>query len=81
MDKYLASCSKKGTAPGVAEVAGNVPDAVRRSLCLYDLLCSENHDAKPLIYIGGSTYVVSEAVEFISHTQLLHEHQQESLHI
>ena len=81
MDKYLASCSKKGTAPGVAEVAGNVPDAVRRSLCLCDLLCSENHDAKPLIYIGGSTYVVSEAVEFISHTQLLHEHQQESLHI
>lgn len=81
MDKYLASCSKKGTAPGVAEVAGNVPDAVRRSLCLYDLLCSENHDAKPLIYVGGSTYVVSEAVEFISHTQLLHEHQQESLHI
>ena len=81
LEKYLASCKNENTAPGVAEVAENVPEAVLRALDLCESIVAENPHAKPLIYIGGSTYVVSEAVEFISRTQLLREHQQESLHI
>ena len=81
LEKYLASCKNENTAPGVAEVAENVPEAVLRSLGLCESIIAENPHAKPLLYIGGSTYVVSEAVEFISRTQLLRGRQQESRHI
>lgn len=81
LEKYLASCKNENTAPGVAEVAENVPEAVLRALDLCESIVAENPHAKPLMYIGGSTYVVSEAVEFISRTQLLRGRQQESRHI
>ena len=41
-------------------VVENVPDAVRKSQQIAEDMSQAG--AEPLIYIGGSTYVVSEAV-------------------
>ena len=55
-DKYLAFCSDSGRTPGEIHVATSVSSALRLSS---ELAAQET---APLIYIGGSTYVVSEAV-------------------
>lgn len=54
--RYEASCVRRGIAPCETRVVPEVADAVRLSLELARGL------ALPLIYIGGSTYVVAEAV-------------------
>ena len=58
--KYMAFCKDSGRKAGEIHLAAAVPDAVR----LARRLAADLIDAGsiPLIYIGGSTYVVSEAV-------------------
>lgn len=55
-EKYLAYCSETGRIPGEIYVTSTVEEAVTLS---ENLAAGE---IAPLIYIGGSTYVVSEAI-------------------
>ena len=55
-DKYLEHCSHAGRLPGDIHVTASVPEAVALAVTL------SAGEQSPLIYIGGSTYVVSEAV-------------------
>ena len=55
-EKYLEHCSQAGRLPGDIHVAASVPEAVALAVTL------SAGEQSPLIYIGGSTYVVSEAV-------------------
>ena len=63
-DRYLAFCSDNGRDPGRIYCLSDVGDAVRTA---YSIAASmrEEPQTRPLIYIGGSTYVVSEAVAAI----------------
>lgn len=54
-EKYLSLCSEAGCAPGEVYVTASVSEA----MSLADELASR--ELVPLIYVGGSTYVVSEA--------------------
>ena len=58
-EKYLRHCSQDGRLPGDVHVTASVPEAVALAVTL------SASEQSPLIYIGGSTYVVSEAVETI----------------
>lgn len=65
MAKYLKHCSADGfRSPGM-RVATDVPEAVRTAFGMAASLVSGKPGARPLVYIGGSTYVVSEAVAFL----------------
>ena len=44
-------------------VVPDVAEAVQKALEVAAQLAASGENAVPLIYIGGSTYVVSEAVE------------------
>ena len=55
-EKYLSYCRRSGRPPGDVHVAPSVAEALETTL---RLAAQEKY---PLIYIGGSTYVVSEAV-------------------
>ena len=61
LEKYKASCSKAGREVGEVYCASTVEDAKDIA---YSLISSDS-DALPLIYVGGSTYVVSEFVSLI----------------
>ena len=65
-DKYLAFCGASGRSTGNVNVAENVADAVAMAMNIASEIASSGPGARPLIYIGGSTYVVSEAVALIS---------------
>ena len=58
-EKYLAHCFESGRQSGAIYVTASVQEAVG----LADSLAAA--EPAPLIYIGGSTYVVSEAVQII----------------
>lgn len=59
-EKYLEHCSETGRSPGQMHVAASVPEAV----ALAETLSAS--ESEPLVYVGGSTYVVSEAVSCIN---------------
>ena len=61
-EKYMAFCSVAGSAPENIYVRDNVADAVALAKQLAGECIEADSMAQPLIYIGGSTYVVSEAV-------------------
>ena len=61
-EKYLAMCASKGCKPSETYCLDNVSDAV----CLALAIAGDCKDAMPLVYVGGSTYVVSEAVAKLS---------------
>ena len=64
-EKYLAMCASKDCTPSETYCLDDVGDAVRLALSIAgDCLGSES--VGPLVYIGGSTYVVSEAVAMLS---------------
>ena len=58
-EKYLSLCSEAGCAPGEVYVT----DSVSEAMSLADELASR--ELVPLIYVGGSTYVVSEATCYV----------------
>ncbi len=59
MSKYLDSRQRLGKTPCEAYVVPTVKEAVAKAMEISRKMASLN----PLVYIGGSTYVVSEAVE------------------
>ena len=62
MRRYMSFCSEAGREPGQVYCVADVPGARRKAEEVAELIVREDPDARPLIYIGGSTYVVSEAV-------------------
>lgn len=61
-EKYFAMCASKGCEPSETYCLDNVSDAVSLALAI----AGDCKDAMPLVYVGGSTYVVSEAVAKLS---------------
>lgn len=61
-EKYTAFCRESGRKSDDIYVRDNVAGAVKLARELAQKCISADKEAKPLIYIGGSTYVVSEAV-------------------
>ena len=62
MEKYLTFCKDTGREPGDIHCVGTVAEARRKALDIATSIMHDDTHARPLIYIGGSTYVVSEAV-------------------
>ena len=60
--KYHDFCASNGRTVGHVFVKDTVESAVALAHEVACKMVSENAEAKPVIYIGGSTYVVSEAV-------------------
>ena len=60
--RYTAFCEASGREMRGIHAAGTVVEAVRLAQELAAASKAGTPDARPLIYIGGSTYVVSEAV-------------------
>ena len=65
-EKYLKFCAEAGRQEGEVHVAGTVLEAVRKAMEIAADIKSSVPDARPLVYIGGSTYVVSEAAACLS---------------
>jgi len=61
-NRYLSYCMEIGRPAGEIHCSGTVVEAVRQAYGLAASLRDADPGALPLIYIGGSTYVVSEAV-------------------
>ena len=61
-DKYLTHCASAGVCPSEVHCRPSVPDAVAAAMAVASEIKKGNPSGRPLIYIGGSTYVVSEAV-------------------
>lgn len=64
-DRYLAFCADAGRPSGQVGCFINVEDAVREACFVAASMQEADPQSRPLIYIGGSTYVVSEAVAFL----------------
>jgi dihydrofolate synthase/folylpolyglutamate synthase len=62
MEKYLTFCKDTGREPGDVRCVGDVAEARRQAEDIASSIMQTDPHASPLIYIGGSTYVVSEAV-------------------
>ena len=61
-EKYTAFCRESGRKSDDIYVRDNVAEAVKLARELAQKCISADKEAKPLVYIGGSTYVISEAV-------------------
>lgn len=59
---YIGLCSRKGLGTSGVHCCGTVVEAMRTARGLAAGIKAADPCARPLIYIGGSTYVVSEAV-------------------
>lgn len=64
-DRYVDVCAASGKEPAETYCFENVSDAVEKAFVLAGGV-SETMTDRPLIYIGGSTYVVSEAMAVLS---------------
>lgn len=64
-EKYRESCAESGKIPSQTSVTASVKEGVAKAYELAASVRESDPDSRPLIYIGGSTYVVSEAVELI----------------
>ena len=64
-EKYLAFCESSGRSTENVHVEENVSAAVALAKSIAAEISSSRSGARPLIYIGGSTYVVSEAVALL----------------
>lgn len=65
LGRYKALCAEKGLDEPDAVCCGTVVEAVALAREKAGIILQADPDARPLIYIGGSTYVVSEAVPLI----------------
>ena len=61
-EKYRAFCAETGRDAGEVHVAGSVAEALSMAHEIASRIRSTEPESRPLIYVGGSTYVVSEAV-------------------
>ena len=64
-EKYNEFCSVAERNPGTVYCCPEVREAVRKAYDEADRICKVRAYAKPLIYIGGSTYVVSEFMSLL----------------
>lgn len=62
-ERYMSYCEETGRAVGNINCSGTVVAALKLAYSLAAQLAETG--AKPLVYIGGSTYVVSEAVAML----------------
>ena len=65
-DKYKVFCESVGRPCGDVLCCDNVAAALAEAKKIVASLLAANPTARPLIYIGGSTYVVSEAVAIVT---------------
>lgn len=65
-EKYLAFCAQDGREPGTVYCCSDVGDAARVAYDEAERICAADLAAKPLIYVGGSTYVVSEFISLMN---------------
>lgn len=61
-EKYLTFCTQTGRQPGTVWCCPHVREAARVAYDEAARLCNADPSARPLIYVGGSTYVVSEFI-------------------
>lgn len=64
--RYIDFCEQSGRKISAIYLAGTVVEAVKKAQELASEIKEADSSAKPMIYIGGSTYVVSEAVAYIA---------------
>ena len=62
LERYEKFRADTGSGPVSARSSGSVSEAVAMAMSRADEIRRMNPDAKPLVYIGGSTFVVSEAL-------------------
>ena len=60
LERYLTFCTGSGRKPSPATACGSVEEAVNMAFQRAADIRKDSPDAVPLIYIGGSTYVVAE---------------------
>ena len=70
--RYVDFCNQSGREISDIYVTGTVVEAVENALGLASHLRVTDSSAVPMIYIGGSTYVVSEAVAYMA-KQLIYQ--------
>ena len=61
-ERYLAFCTEAGRKADDVHCCGTVVEAMELAFRHAASLKEADENARPLIYVGGSTYVVSEAV-------------------
>ena len=61
-EKYLTFCTQTGRQPGTVWCCPHVREAARVAYDEAARLSNVDPSARPLIYVGGSTYVVSEFI-------------------
>ena len=66
MGKYLSFCKEAGRSSDDVMAIPDVREAVQAAQRSADDIVKSSASFKPLIYIGGSTYVVSEAVQVLN---------------
>lgn len=65
LERYLDFRAGSDSGTVRAESVGNVADAVSEALSVAEKIIAAEAGAKPLVYIGGSTFVVSEALDML----------------
>lgn len=60
-EKYMASCGAAGRDAGELYVCEDVRSAVEKACSIVSSMKKADAGSRPLVYIGGSTYVVAEA--------------------
>lgn len=63
--RYLYYCAETGRPAPEVHCCGTVVEAVELAFRLASSIKESDPDAHPLVYIGGSTYIVSEAVAML----------------
>ena len=63
--RYLSYCAETGRPIPEVHCCGTVVEAVKLAFRLAASIKESDPDALPLVYIGGSTYIVSEAVAML----------------
>jgi dihydrofolate synthase/folylpolyglutamate synthase len=64
-DRYLTFCEENSRSIDRVHCAGTVVEAMNLAYETAAGIVAADPDARPLIYVGGSTYVVSEAVAIL----------------
>lgn len=63
-DKYIEYCRVSCRGLGEVYAVGSVSAAIVKAIALAEAMKASDASQRPLIYIGGSTYVVAEAVAY-----------------
>ena len=64
-ERFMNFCVESGCEPREVHCVDNVAEALSMARNLAASMVESDESARPLIYVGGSTYVVSEAVAIV----------------